>query len=169
MKKLITSILAIALMYSASAQISVGINGGMVSPTAEGSESHIGFNIFAKYNLSEKMRLGVNFGNYSKSYDLMGIDVKSIISPITATFEYSFSTNSFSPYAGIDAGIYQMGASLGGVTVKESYLGLAPVVGADYNLSDKLAINANFKYHYIMSEGEATSAIGINAGVCYKF
>ena len=89
--------------------------------------------------------------------------------PITALFEYSFSDNDFSPYAGADIGIYRFGFSGGGESSANGYFGLAPVVGFNYNLSDKLLLNANLKYHYIMTEGESTSAFGVNAGVCYKF
>jgi hypothetical protein len=172
MKKVITifgAVLFASLLFTneAKAQVSVGANLGMFKSFTEGSDAQLGFNLYGKYSINDKIRVGGNLGYYFKSYDFFGSKLRSFTMPITALFEYSFSDNDFSPYAGADIGIYRFGLSGGGGDVLN--FGLAPVVGFNYNLSDKLLLNGNLKYHYIMSEGESTSAFGVNAGVCYKF
>ena len=91
--------------------------------------------------------------------------------PITGLFEYSLNKRDFSPYIGSDIGIYRFGLSGEGETIAKAYFGLASVVGFNYKLSDKLLLNGNLKCHFIMSTGtgESLSALGINAGICYKF
>ena len=174
MKKLMTifgAVLFASLLFSneAKAKVSVGANLGMFKSFTEGSDAQLGFNLNGKYSINDKIRVGGNLGYYFKSYDFFGSKLRSFTMPITALFEYSFSDNDFSPYAGADIGIYRFGFSGGGESSANGYFGLAPVVGFNYNLSDKLLLNANLKYHYIMTEGESTSAFGVNAGVCYKF
>jgi hypothetical protein len=172
MKKLATlSLIGLFCMCfnNTNAQVLSGVNVGMFKPFTEGSKTQFGFSLVGKYNINEKIRVGANLGYYFSSEDVMGSKIVAFTRPYTALFEYSFSDNDFSPYAGADIGIYQMGASGGGVTLAKGYLGLAPVAGLNYNLSDKLLLNGNLKFHYILSEGKSTSAIGINVGLAYKF
>ena len=42
-------------------------------------------------------------------------------------------------------------------------------VYANLRLTDKVGINVNAKYHYIMFDGESTSAIALNFGVSFAF
>jgi len=133
------------------------------------SDAQFGFNISDKYDINEKIRIGANFGYYFKSYDFFGSTLRAFSMPITGLFEYSFNDSDFSPYAGADIGIYRFGFSGGGTTLARATFGLAPLVGFNYKLSDKLLLNGNLKCHFIMSTGESLSALGINAGICYKF
>ncbi len=153
----------IAGFNSARAQFSVGVNVGMIK--IEDFDALFGLNVSGKYSINDKMSVGLNLGHYFKSEEGYSI----FLQPITGLFEYSFTDNDFSPYAGLDVGFYRFGASFDGESEAESNLGFAPTAGVNYNLSDKLALNANFKYHYILFEGESSGAIGINAGVCFKF
>jgi hypothetical protein len=85
--------------------------------------------------------------------------------PITGLVEYKLIENKLNPYAGLDLGFYRFGiAGFSG-----TYLGLAPTTGINYEIDDKLSINGNFKFHYILSsELSSSSLININAGISYK-
>lgn len=158
---------SLIVFNEATAQISVGGNLGVFRPLYENADAQIGLNLVGKYEINDKIRVGANLGYFFKSYNDLG-NFRAFTMPVTALFEYSFNDEDFSPYAGADIGIYRFGFSGGGETLASSYLGIAPVVGGNYKLSDKLLINANIKFHYILSEVEATKALGINAGLIYK-
>lgn len=159
--------LSLIAVNEVKAQISVGGNLGMFKSFSEGSDAEFGVNLVGKYEINDKMRVGANLGYFFKSYNDYG-NYRLFTMPVTGLFEYSFNDNDFSPYAGADIGIYRFGLSGGGETMASSYFGMAPVVGGNYKLSDKLLLNANVKFHYILSDFESTKALGVNAGVIYK-
>lgn len=163
------SLFSLATVNETKAQISVTANLGLLSypSTNEFSESYskLGVNIAGKYNLTEKFRAGVNLGYFFKTED--GFTQSTM--PITGLVEYSLSTNAFSPYLGVDLGFYRFAISANGGSLSSMNFGLAPVAGLNYRLTEKMSINANFKYHYVMTEDEATTAIGVNAGITFNF
>ena len=184
MKNYIKLFVFAAIMIASTnvnAQISVSANLGLLSNTAEESEGSklfpirhhyqwkrtLGLNLEVKYDISDALRVGASAGYYSKSDELNGIKVSSNTMPICGLVEYSFSDGKVSPYAGANFGLYRFGVRFDGVSVSAGYFGLAPVVGANYSLSDNLAINANAKYHYVITEGEASSLYSINVGVSF--
>ena len=174
MKNYIKLFVFAAIMIASTnvnAQISVSANLGLLSNTAAESEGTLGLNLEVKYDISDALRVGASAGYYSKSDELNGIKVSSNTMPICGLVEYSFSDGKVSPYAGANFGLYKFGERLGGsykyLNVSSGYFGLAPVVGANYSLSDNLAINANAKYHYVITEGEASSLYSINVGVSF--
>ena len=162
------SFFALVPVNESKAQMSVTANLGLINfPSAfEGGESYseVGINIAGKYNLSEKLRAGLNLGYFFKGEDSYTL----FTMPITGLVEYSLSTNAFSPYLGADLGFYRTGISGDGASISSTNFGLAPVAGFNYALSDKMSLNANFKYHYIMTDGESTGAIGLNAGLTFN-
>jgi hypothetical protein len=151
-----------------NSQVSIGANLGVFKTLVENSDAQYGINLSGKFAINEKIRVGANLGYYFRSYDLLGSTMRSFTMPITGLFEYSFNDNDFSPYAGADIGLYRLGVSGGGESSALGYLGLAPVVGFNYAISDKLLINANLKYHFILTEVESTTAVGLNAGLTFK-
>ncbi|MBI2271447.1 MAG: porin family protein [Bacteroidetes bacterium] len=173
----LTKILSIALVglvlvssNQSKAQVSIGANLGVFKFTAEGSDAQFGFNLSGKYEINDKIRVGANLGYYFKTYDFLGSKLRSFTMPITGLIEFSFSDNNFSPYAGADIGIYRFGLSGNeGSSLVNGYFGIAPVAGFNYSLSDNLLINTNIKYHYVLSDEQATSAFGVSAGIFYKF
>ncbi|MFM8837828.1 MAG: outer membrane beta-barrel protein [Bacteroidota bacterium] len=180
MKKLLTLLMVTLCMLSihnqSFAQLSVGATGGAAILSVEGeSITFPGGTLTLRYGIGENIRVGANLGYFVKSVNEGDLDISGSISgvPITGTFEYSFGGESFSPYAGLDLGLYRLGVSIGGdgtnLTISDSYFGLAPTLGVMYNLSDNLALNANAKYHYVLVEDEAQSLIGIGAGIVFKF
>jgi hypothetical protein len=160
--------LSLIAFNDAKAQISVGGNLGVFRPFYDNADAQLGINLVGKYEINENIRVGANLGYFFKSYDMFGSKLRSFTMPVTGLFEYSFNDEDFSPYAGADIGIYRLGLSGGGETMASSFFGMAPVVGGNYKLSDNLLINANVKFHYILSDFESTKALGINAGVIYK-
>lgn len=180
MKKLLTLLMITLCMLSihnqSFAQLSVGATGGAVIWSAEGeSVTFPGGTLTLRYGIGEKIRVGANLGYFVKNEKDADLDISASTSwvPITGTFEYSFGGESFSPYAGLDLGLYRLGVSIGAdgenLTISDSYFGLAPTLGLMYNLSDNLALNANAKYHYVLADDDAQSLIGIGAGIVFKF
>lgn len=162
------SFFSLVSVNESKAQMSVTANLGFINiPDYE--INLIGFNAAGKYSISEKLRVGLNLGVFIKSEDNSTLSIM----PITGLVEYSLTTNAFSPYIGADVGLYRIGTSYsyGGETESDSQmeLGLAPVVGFNFALSDKMSLNSNLKYHYIMTEGDAIGAIGLNAGLTFNF
>lgn len=169
-KKMAIALFGVFTFFSidTKAQVSAGVNLGVFKSFTEGSEAQFGFNLSGKYAINEKIRVGANFGYAYKTYDVLGIKLRAFVMPITGLFEYSFNDNAFSPYAGADVGLYRFGLTSNGKTLAEGYFGFAPVVGFNYEISDNVLLNSNFKYHYVFTEGKSTSAIGFNAGIFYS-
>ena len=172
MKKILTigAVFIWCLSFNhAKSQVSGGLNLGVFKTLVDGtlneSDAQFGFNLNGKYELSDKMRIGANLGYFFRSYDVFNSKLRSFTMPITGSFEFSFSNNDFSPYAGADIGIYRQG--IGGAFAN-GYLGIAPVFGFNYDLSESLFLNGNLKYHYIRYEGESTYAFGLNFGLGIK-
>jgi len=144
------------------AQISGGANlGTMISD----GEAIFGVTVNGKYELNDKLKVGANLGYFSKKTEFFGSSIRYSIMPITGLVEYKLIENKLNPYAGLDLGFYRFGiAGFSG-----TYLGLAPTTGINYEIDDKLSINGNFKFHYILSsELSSSSLININAGISYK-
>ena len=179
MKKLIiiqAAFLLTSLLFlnTAKGQTSVGLNFGTFIPLPSNADNsaHYGVNLSGKYKLNSKLRIGANFGYYYKNYNnsqFFGTSLTSFIMPITGLLEYSFTDNDFSPYLGVDLGLYRVGVSSGSMSLAVSGFGAAPVAGFNYNLSDNFAINTHVKYHVLMVEAQTAKAVSINAGVAYKF
>ena len=196
MKNYIKLFVFAAIMIASTnvnAQISVSANLGLASNADDPfywrsrgwgfieSEGTLGLNLEVKYDISDALRVGASAGYYSKSNHVntvfssgsppINIKMSLYAMPICGLVEYSFSDGKFSPYAGANFGLYKFGERLGGsykyLNGSSGYFGLAPVVGANYSLSDNLAINANAKYHYVITEGEASSLYSINVGVSF--
>lgn len=154
-----------------SAQISLGatlgvFNQGQSYDGQRYSNNLMGISFAGKYGLKEnKMRVGLNVGYFFDSED----GEIQFTQPITGLFEYDFTTNKLNPYAGIDIGIYRAGYKYGGYSQSNSDFGLAPVVGVNYGISDKVDLNANLKYTYILTESASTTGFNFNIGAVIMF
>lgn len=181
-KKIALFAVAAFFAVSASAQIKVNVGGGLALPMGDfgdGFKMGYGVNVGGKYMLNEKMAVGASLGYFmfTPKDEVEGIDVKFSMMPIVGNFTYYFGTEGFKPYAGADLGFYmwkfkQEGEFMGipfDVEDNGSDIGFAPIVGFEYGFSDKLALDVNAKYNYVMTEGEASTYVGINVGVSYSF
>jgi len=169
MKKLQLFLVAIIFAVTANAQIQIGVSGSVGLPMGafgDAAKLGVGATVTGKYALNEKMTVGANIGYLSFASDYDGISWTFM--PITALVEYNLGP----AYIGADFGLYSFGAKVEveGVSanVSETYFGFAPVVGANFPISEKLVFNANAKYNVVMSEGESTSYVGINLGLLFK-
>jgi len=177
MKKLFfTTLTALLFTFTGNAQISATLNGGTLFLSDLDDEVFIGFNLEGKYDINENMRAGLAFGLYNYSDGDDDIKVGANIIPISASFEYKILSDAFRPYAGINVGLSRSSASIkvlgDKVTVSDDLFSFAPVVGAEYMISDKFGINLNTKYHYIFSGDsnvDNSTAIAVNFGVLLAF
>ncbi len=173
------------LTVAASAQIKIGANAGLMMPMgdfADVASTGFGGSIVGKYMINDQMAAGLNIGYYKMGEELDGYE--NALTPITANFTYYFGSEGFKAYAGADLGMYMYSYkysmtdtySYGGYSTSysvdldgsESYFGLAPVIGCEYDFSDALALDVNVKYNYIMAEEDAITALGINVGIVYS-
>lgn len=158
-----------------------------------------GGGLSGKYMLNDNMAVGLNAGYYTfGEKDLIIAKYKMSIIPVAANFTYYFGEGSFKPYAGLDLGMYMVktdvtietsglsdlfsdlsdlsdtdtsssDASSSDTNDSQTKIGFAPVVGCEYNFTDALGLDVNAKYHYIMTEGDASTGLAINLGLVYSF
>ena len=186
MKKVILLLVVALSVVTASAQIKVGLNGGVGIPMgndADVMKTGFGGGISAEYLVTPNIGVGLSYSfnsfglkdEYLEIMDMVGVDASFSISPTVLTGRYYFQPeNSIKPYAGLDLGIYSqkmsmkvLGFSVGSISTSD--FGLAPVVGLQFGLSQKLALDVNAKYHYVFTEGDSSSFIGFNLGLVYTF
>jgi len=177
MKKISILVLTLLflLVFDIHAQLNVGATVGAQIPVGssmEGFKTGLGVNVTGRYLIKENMAIGVNIGYLGLGTPDFGYDEVSVSSsfiPITGLFEYYIGSEKVKPYFGIDAGVYlfRVKASAMGVSASttETYVGFAPVGGIMIDLSEKISFVANAKYHFVLSEGDNATMIGIHAGV----
>lgn len=64
----------------------------------------------------------------------------------SATYDFSLPQSEFQPYAGVGYLGATASASFAGTSVSASTSGIYFEVGSDYNISDSIALNANYKF-----------------------
>ena len=173
--KRIAVLAALALFtVGAGAQIKVGANAAIGIPMGDlGDVYSTGFGggISGKYMINDNMAAGASFNYISLGSDNDAMEYS--IMPIVANFSYYFGTEGFKPYAGLDLGVFMSKYKidlgfLGSSETSTSDLGFAPVIGCEYAFTDAIALDANLKYNYIMTEGDASTLLGINIGIIYS-
>lgn len=180
MKKINTIVCAVLLLAGtqhASAQISMGLNAGMLTTTGNNPNNvnYPGFTIYGKYGINENIRAGISISTFSKKTSYAGgpftpaYTITSRISPITLTGEYLFLTDAFRPYAGLNMGLYTNRVNVNpGNNSSETGFGIAPVIGADYKFNENLFINLNFRYHLVF-EDPTSKLFSSEIGIGYQF
>lgn len=180
MKKINTivcAVLMIAGTQQASAQISLGLNAGMLSTTGNSPNNvnYPGFTISGKYGINDNIRAGLSISTFSKKTTYVagpftpGYTVTSRISPITLTGEYLFLTDAFRPYAGLNIGLYTNRVNVNpGSNSSETGVGIAPVIGADYKFNENLFVNLNIRYHLVF-ENPTSKLFSSEIGIGYQF
>jgi outer membrane protein W len=171
--KKIALIIALATVgtFSATAQISVGLTGGMGLPMGDMADkakmdlgSGFGGGLTGRYFLNDNMAVGLNLSYFSFAVNNIPSGATASYSnmPITAAFDYYFMDEGIKPYAGIEAGfLYSSIKSTTSIlgtafeaTGSKSGLLIAPVVGVAYGVNDALDIMINAKYMYGMTSGK---------------
>ena len=91
---------------------------------------------------------------------------------VTGLFEYYFKGDKVKPYVGAGLGLYNYKISYdamgGSYSDSKSYFGFAPVIGVMYELSEKISLLGNLKFHYVATDGDAATMIGIHFGAVYN-
>ena len=181
MKKISCLILAMLffIIIDVQAQFNVGATMGVQIPVGssmEGFKTGFGINLTGKYLIKETMAVGINVGYLGLGAPETGVDevsLKTSFIPLTALFEYYLGSEKLKPYLGADMGAYIFKTSAGasGMTISASktYFGFAPVLGIKYDLNDLISVVGNLKYHWVATEGEHATMIGIHAGILVKF
>ncbi|MCF8228013.1 MAG: outer membrane beta-barrel protein [Bacteroidales bacterium] len=115
MKKLVTLMIAIALVVGFSseskAQLNMGVTAGIALPMGDWSDGYnMGFGgmLEGDYFLQDNIALGVNIGYYAFSGETVGnFDMPNMsMIPILVKGDYYFQSEGFMPYGGASLGIY---------------------------------------------------------------
>lgn len=183
-----------SLVSVSSGQIQAGITFGAELPVGSFNDlfnAGPGLGIAGKYALDDYLSLGANLhfnafsGNrYHNPNDGKNWKNRASITGFTGLFEYNFSTEKLKPYMGADLGLYFWGLKYyysyywfnpGHPSYVYDYrretgteLGFAPCGGIYYDLTEQLVLNANVKFHLMVTE-TGLNYMGINAGMFYKF
>ncbi len=179
MKRIKTLLIVILAFVSIStyAQFYVGATVGPQIPLgdlSDGGKTGFGLNLSGKYLLNDNMAVGLNLGYNGFGTDLKGFTFSFM--PITGLFEYHINLDQFTPYVGADLGLYNYRYKMKGEIMGEKfnnsdseiYFGFAPTVGALYNINSDIALTANAKYNFVLTEDDPSSFLGINFGIVYK-
>lgn len=178
MKKLFGLFLVAGLLAfssnTAQAQVQIGVNGNVAIPLgpeffSDNFNAGFGGTLKARYMLSEQASVGVDVSYFSFGVD-GDADFNLTVLPITANFDYAFSTEAFQPYIGAGFGIAILDAT-GDDAVgaeSESDFVISPYVGFKYFFSDAAGLNFQAGYQVILTEGDATSHLPIGVGVFFN-
>lgn len=177
--RVIVFVSLVHLPFVSTAQFTIGVDAGFVKHA--NFESYLGAGISSKYFVSDDLRVGINAGFYqAPSFEISSPDpqqnriVSSRIIPVSITTEYLFLKNRFRPYLGAHVGLLQLNNSVDKMLFPQSCLNLAPVLGVEYQITQRLGINANVKYNLAFykddfrNEIERFSTVNANVGVFYK-
>jgi hypothetical protein len=125
------------------AQHSIGLNPGIIRQS-NATNLQFGASLAYKWQASDDVRVGITaayFANSDASFDYLA-----------GTYEYILREGALSPYAGADVGFYGIrGFNARGVFDSETYLGIAPGLGANCQISKRLALNTQLKYHLLVT------------------
>lgn len=184
MKKLILSVVcAVVVACTTSAQVRMGINLNMGFPVGDlstGVGVGVGGAISGLYDFNSHFSAGLQTGflNFAET-DNQGLTLSAI--PVVAVGKYYFSESKFKPYVGTDFGLYFLKAKMNGsynfgsfgtyhvsMSGTETELGMAPTVGFEYFLSDKVALDVNAKYTNIFTSDSSIAYMGLNIGFICK-
>jgi len=160
-----------------NARFNLGVKPGLQIPTEKADKRYLFFGggISGEYLPIPRIGIGISAGYYAYQLEqkVYGIIVKTTASIIPVTFsgKFYFLTENIQPYAGVDVGLFTLGAKVKSqgesASASESYVGLAPVIGLQFNISNMLALNVHAKYNLIFSEGKSTGFIGCNVGIIF--
>ena len=161
--------------FQARAQLQLAATIGPQFPVGDFGKAFktgFGFTATGRYLLADHIAIGLNLGY--NSFGVKDLDgYKASLVPVTALFEYHLTFGKIKPYAGLDMGVYRFAIRVksGGVkqTTAETDFGIAPAIGADYALTQKLALNASLKFNHVFTSDDDLSYVGLNVGAVYSF
>ncbi len=183
---LATFLSVVSFINSSTAQISIGLTGGAATRWSVPKYKEaigFGYTASAKYKISERWTVGVNFSSFhfgpeEKLTD--NVDYKITYYAYTGMVEYHLLTKArFRPYFGMDFGAYnyytvttidlgQSGKQR--QVLNKTYPGFAPTVGANYSLAKNFFLNGGLKFNtVIIKEAAPIGYASISVGIFYAF
>jgi outer membrane protein W len=176
---------------AASAQFSLGIQGGLAKSNRENSKAVAGGGVNLRVFASPNLALGVAGKIYADGtdYTLAGqtLSFTGTLTPITGTVDYYFTEGVIRPFIGGDAGVYlsKYNAKYNGNTISESSkhsnFGAAPRAGLVFAFGN-VGLQVEGIYHFVFGnknnraqtgnannvDFESTSQFGgINVGLIF--
>ncbi len=146
-----SSILAVASSLGMAAVVM--FSGGSVS--AQEKTSYVGpsigfgsgntvYGINAKFKVADdiSVRPFIQFGNRSEG----PVSASLTLYGASATYDFNLPQSEFKPYAGVGFLGATASVSVPGASVSGTGSGIYLEVGSDYNISDTIALNANYKF-----------------------
>lgn len=124
------------------------------------------FGAFFNDNISAEARLGFGVGDDTVNYD--GVDVKAELDNVYGAYLRGGipAGEIFYPYAILGYTKGKLTASAYGVSASDSESDLSFGVGADFNVTEALKINAEYMSYMDKDEAELT---GFSVGVAFSF
>lgn len=176
MKKL-AIVLTLMLSISMASYSQFGVKGGFalgVPTNANNSKAYPGFDIGATYNFTDHFRGEVLFEGMFSSTNSAFFTVSNSLLPVTIGADYSFLEGKAHPYVGLNLGLYTNSVKFGNTRTSESYFGLYPKIGINYEITDNLLLDLTAKYHmyFVGGNNNNTSTpqlFGLNVGINYLF
>jgi len=196
MKKVLLAVVMFAMVFAAVPVFAensyVSLRAGAFSPNSDDNglkDFDTGYNVEVAYGYKIMPNFAVEggIGRYSAEYSetIYGVSYSSTASviPITATAKgiLPIADDQFELYGGAGIGLYMATAEAEAAGVSMSYdanaFGFHVVGGADFNVSDNIAIGGEVKWVSVEPEFDVLGVkydtpyggIIFNAGVTYKF
>ena len=128
-----------------------------------------GWSISGEFLSTPRFGVGLSAGHFTSS--LEGERYTMSITPVTLIGRCYFRIRRpLQPFIGIDIGVYQWEIQILGDTLHSApSLGVAPVLGLLFKITNSIALDVNAKYTTIFSEARSHTFLGFNAGIALTF
>jgi outer membrane protein W len=123
-------------------QHAIGLNTGVFKPK-NSTGAIFGAGLDYTYQASDNVRVGIGAAYYANS--------KVSSTRLNGIYTYTLREGVFSPYAGADLGLYFIDEYTGFRVDETMGVGLAPLLGAHYKLSEGLALDVRVKYPLMLA------------------
>jgi opacity protein-like surface antigen len=106
------------------------------------------YGINSKFGISDSISLRpfVQFGSRTVSNGFASANLSLTAFGASATYDLNIPNSEFRPYAGIGYASISGTVSAGGQSFSGGSSGIYGEVGSDYNLSESIVVNANYKF-----------------------
>ncbi len=189
MKRKILPVIACCILFllpsaKTFAQLSVGLSVGPATRWSVPKSIQslgVGINASLRYKVWKGLVTGVNFSGYKfgpEEKNTGNVGYKISYYSYTGTFEYHLLKKKFKPYVGVDIGVFNYHTVttinfgvLGDQSLvkNEYYFGFAPLLGANYSLTERFQLNANLKFNtVIIKEAAPIGYASLSLGFFYR-
>lgn len=169
------------ILLSINAFSQVGIKGGFAfgvwTNQNVNSRFYPGFDLGVTYGFTENLRGEILYEGLFHGSNNGAFKSTSWLMPVTVGVDYSFTNNSIRPFVGLNIGYYNAGGSThfagSTTTASNSYFGMFPKAGLNYEITDNLLLDVTLKYHMFFVNNAVASnrtrmLFGMNVGIIYQ-